>query len=327
MSGRIRFEYKCKDIPEKIFFNYIKADYTVEQVLEVIRKKRGNYYKFLFDEFGALCDNNDDIIDYWEQEHIFIASLDDEPPEIFPQGKPIPLKISNPLPPKLWPPHKYAQTVGSTIELPNTYYFYFTGSTKNHLSYGIQVNLDGSMNFEQCHAKLVELLRKQKVDVDDKRLLIFFSGGIPFVYGTLDDIYKKNKDLKRQSHIYGVLTRKISDDDLYKSYDNICDSSSSDRKLLISPLCDSSERGLSDMACLLGYLNNDGKKKDLILRICAELTNFAPLIISLYKICRKEKVNGLDIVTVCSTLFTYLRNCFPTDKFLIMKFLNMLSSF
>ena len=191
------------------------------------------------------------------------------------------------------------------------YTFYFTGGTKDHLLQGIDVELDTAMNPNQCRNKLQEALRDAKVNINNKQLIIYLPGGIPFIGGTLGDIYLKD-DMKVKRFIYGVLTRLIPDSILNKSCLEICNVSDPDHKLLISPLCDSSERGLSDMACLMGYLNHDGIKGDLLLKTCATVIHFPPLVTSMNRIIERNQVVGRDVVTVCSTLFTYFRAYLPT---------------
>ena len=197
------------------------------------------------------------------------------------------------------------------VDITKNYLFYFTGASQDMLLKGIEVELNTAMNPNQCRDALLNYV-KEKVDISNKQLLIYLPGGIPFVAGTLGDIYLK-KDLKAKNVIYGVLTRRVSDVILKGSYPELCNVSDQDHKLLISPLCDSTDRGLSDMACLMGYLNHDGVKGDLLLRTCATVIHFPPLITSMNRIIERNQVVGRDVITVTSTLYTFFRCYLPKD--------------
>lgn len=188
--------------------------------------------------------------------------------------------------------------------------FFLNGVDKNMLTKGIEVELNANMDPNQCREHLIEILR-EKIDLSGKQLIVYLAGGIPFIGGTLTDFYN-NKDIKSKN-IYGVLTRPVSDTILNELYPEICNASDSYHKLLISPLCDSSSRGLSDMACLLGYFNHDGYYSNLFLCASAVITHFSPFITSLKRIIENNKVNGRDVITVCSTLFTLFKIHLPSS--------------
>lgn len=197
----------------------------------------------------------------------------------------------------------YTEKVEPQIVSDGKYLFYFTGGNKDMLLKGIEVDLDESYDPNQCNEHLLSIL-KNFVDIKDKQLLIYLPGGIPFNSGTLEKI-SNNKI------IYGVLTRHISSYFLQSSYPELCNISDPNSKRLISPLVNSSNLGLSDMACLLGYLNHGGSKSDLLLRTCAMVIHFPPLITSMYRIIDNSEVFGSDIINVTSTLYTFFRAYIP----------------
>ena len=207
-------------------------------------------------------------------------------------------------------PGLYTKVVDKLIEKKGKYAFYFTGGSKENLLNGIDVELDLKMNPNECSQYLLERINSI-VDTTGKQLLVYFPGGIPFISGTLADIFaKKNFNAKRV--IYGALTRCVSDATLNNSFLELCNISNPERKLLISPFVDSTDRGLSDMACLMGYLNHDGIKGDLLRRTCAAVIHFPPLITSMSKIIDRSQVVGRDIITVTSTLYTFFRAYLPS---------------
>ena len=201
-------------------------------------------------------------------------------------------------------------------DLSSSYYFCFTGGTKDMLLNGIPIELkDLSMTPNQCNDYLRSILQSSKVDIQNKQLLIYLPGGIPFKAGTLADIFS-NKNLfnkKTKKFIYGILTRPLSDTILNGECKECCDVSNEERKILLSPLVDSTTRGLTDVACLLGYLSHDGANSNLLLRACVSVIHFPPLLTSINRIIDGNQVTGREIVAVCSTFYTYFRSIVPAS--------------
>ena len=206
---------------------------------------------------------------------------------------------------------------------------YIAGLDQDMLLKGIVVKLDFNMNSEQCRKALLNYL-KPSFDISNKIIHIFLPGGIPFVSGNLSNFFL-DYGFKAKKVLYGVLTRQIPDTILQEPIQNICNISDSSHRLLISPICDSTNRGLSDMACLIGYLNYKGLNSNLLLKTCASVIHFPPLTISMFKIINGHQ-RGLDIVTVCATLYTfikgYLQSSCPDDQVLeyCLKMCNVISN-
>lgn len=189
--------------------------------------------------------------------------------------------------------------------------FYCTGIGKEMLMNGMKVYLETSMTPNECRSSLLKSL-EGKYDIKNKQLLLYLPVGIPFFVGTLDDLFTNSKSEIRK-FIYGVLTNPVPDKILNKRYYELCDISDPDLKMLISPHCESTDRSLSDMACLLGYLNHDGDQSDLFLRTCAAIIHSPPLVSSMKKIMVHNDITGRDIITVCSTFFTFFRAFLPSS--------------
>ncbi|KAK8836810.1 hypothetical protein M9Y10_037332 [Tritrichomonas musculus] len=198
----------------------------------------------------------------------------------------------------------------------NKFRFFSTGSSEM-LFQGIDVDLDMSYDPIKCKNYLMSELQK-KVKTTNMDLIVYLAGGIPFLGGTLADIYPDSAGPHVRRFIYGILTRKVSDKDLNDIRYGPCNISNETDKILLSPLCDSSQQGLCDMACLLGYLNNDGTKSDRLLKSSAALVPFPPLITSLNRLIDRNNVTGRDIITICSTFHTFfshlIKSVTPPEK-------------
>ena len=191
------------------------------------------------------------------------------------------------------------------VPIKNKYRFFSTGSSEM-LMKGIDVDLKMDYNPKQCKEYLMSQLQK-KIDVRNMDLIIYLAGGIPFLGGTLGDIYSEQSVIQVRPYIYGILTRKVPDEYLNEIHYCLCNVANEKQKLLLSPLCDSSLQGLCDIACLLGYLNNDGTKNDDFLRAFAATVRFPPLITCLHRVIDRNDITGRDIITICSTLYTFFR--------------------
>lgn len=176
--------------------------------------------------------------------------------------------------------------------------------------YGYEVDLDPKMTPEQCRKIFLEVL-SGRVDINNKMLLLYFQGGIPFISGTLGDIIDVKEIRTNNRIIYGVLTGTIPESDLTLPCHEICDISTEKRKLLLSPFYDSTDRGLCDMACLMGYINHGGFHSEHFLKVCALIINFPPLMTSMQRIMNRDHVVYRDVITVCSTLFAFFCTILP----------------
>lgn len=165
-------------------------------------------------------------------------------------------------------------------------------------------------NYDEC-SKVLDRIVSENLSITDSMFLYYFPGEFPFISGTLEPVYfgfsAKNKK------IFVILTRHISTNILNSHIHELCNISSESQKLLLSPLCDSTELGLSRVACLLGYLSYGGIQSDLLLRVFESVTNFPPFITSMAKIIGNNCIRGIDVVTFCSSLFTLFKCCLQSS--------------
>ena len=210
------------------------------------------------------------------------------------------------------PKKKSSELEISCHHIPNEeqkFYFCFNGGSLDDMFKGILIDLDTSMNPTQCQEYLQNKLNG-KINMEGKQLIVYLSGGIPFVGGTINDLYS-NEDFKFDKVIYGIITRKMAPEIINKSCSELCDISDHDHRLLVSPLCDSTIRGMSDMACLLGYLNHQFSKAENFLLTTSKVITFAPFITSIKRIIDGNQVVGRDVITVTSSFYTFFRSFIP----------------
>ena len=105
----------------------------------------------------------------------------------------------------------------------NKYRFFSTGSSDMLLK-GIDVDLQMTFDPENCKRYLMDQL-SGKVNTNNMDLIVYLAGGIPFLGGTLADIYTESSGRQVKPYIYGVLTRKVSDQDLNEIHYGLCNAS------------------------------------------------------------------------------------------------------
>lgn len=70
-------------------------------------------------------------------------------------------------------------------------YLFFSTGTPDLLINGIEVDLKMNYTPAQCKDYLKNQLQGKVKGIDKFDLLVYLAGGIPFLKGTLEDIYKK----------------------------------------------------------------------------------------------------------------------------------------
>ena len=206
---------------------------------------------------------------------------------------------------------------GAPLELVETVpkpseYTVFTNLTIESLVSGDMIDIYENLPLEEVKAVLLELLRHLGVPLPREfEIHVFLPGGIPFLGGTLDD-WKEAMEVSRRN-LYVVVTRKL-DRAPGTVIEELGDFSSDTMRNLLSPLYESTPAGLAQMAAFLGYCQHDGPETETLLLLFAQVTGFAPMICSLYRLLEKEQVTGLDVVTITAVLPTLL-NSIPKRPF------------
>lgn len=273
---KIKYSIKGEDVNNMIA---LPNSSTFKNLLNLVNKRKNKSCNKVFLN-GSLIDNEEKIVDYIEDDSIFILEKTE--------------KIISPTQPSE----------------PGKFRFFATCNEKILLS-GIDVDLKMSDKPSECCDSLLAQLESNGVDVKNKKLLVYLAGGIPFNSGTIGDLYSNNEITDINNSLYGVLINRISHNILEKTYDELCNISSKEIISLFSPICESSKKGLCDMACLLGYLNRNGPQSELFLKASTAIIRFPPLITSLKHLIDKKPLTGNEIVTITSSLFIFFRYLIP----------------
>ncbi|OHT16241.1 hypothetical protein TRFO_41941 [Tritrichomonas foetus] len=178
---------------------------------------------------------------------------------------------------------------------------------------GDNIPLNLSMTYEEVIKVIDPIIRSKKSLPSDIMYHIYLPCGLIFLGGCLSDFFKNESMKGAEQVLYVIVTKTFTQSELDSEYPELCNVADPFRKKLMSPLYDSSLPGLTHMACLLGYLNHDGIKADLLTKCLATVTLFAPLITSLNRMMERLHVTGRSIIAVTSSLHTYFTYLLPAS--------------
>lgn len=312
----IKIRYSLLDDPNHTYEIFIYKDTTIGELLFIINNKNKiiQHKNKQSDVFKPLTMDN--------YTTIFIEKSIIKPDEkVFNYWKSNPQIIFIALPEESESPSSaYLQSINETInskaeeskfDFTKKFRFMFTGCDKEMLLNGIEVELNMKMNPKECCEQLFHYI-EDKIDIKNKEMIVYLAGGIQFKSGTLGDFYM-SETFKIRNVIYGVLIRKIPDEYLNLHFISFLNISDPNQRLLVSPLCDSTDRGVSDMACFYQFITMDEYIFNIFHLAISSIIIFPPFIISLYNIIdrtkRRKSTNiGVEIATIFSTLYTFFKS-------------------
>lgn len=310
MTDTFKVIYALVDVPSRLFSETVPCHVKIREFLRIISEKSDNTYTALF-YYGSEIDPYDNLFDYWEadQTYIFVASPNSEiiPPDDFVDN--LLSNQSNTDPSNDLESDDDDQNFRKNTS--DSYIFYFTGSTKEHLFEGIHVDLNIKMDKSDCKIALQKVLEQNNIYLKNKKLLIYLAGALPFNSGRLEDVYN-NENAKKV--IYGVITEKISNSFLEEKIIEFLNVDDQNHQKIISPLFESTHQGLCDMACLICYLVHCGQKTSQLFQSTSLIFQFPPFIISMNKIADGCQILMKDIVTITSTFSTIFRSFLPQSS-------------
>lgn len=139
-------------------------------------------------------------------------------------------------------------------------------------------------------------------------LLLYLPGGMPWLLGTLREWQAANGSINR-FRLYVVLTRPLPGNARH-AIGEVCDASPAN-KLFLSPLYETPQAGLAEMAALLGYFQHNGPRTEHMLLALAKATCFAPLIVNMFRFLENEEVTGENLVAISGPLHTLFTSLLP----------------
>lgn len=284
----------------------VSSDATVDQVVEAIRKKHGREgLRYIFQK-GSRLRGEAKFKDFYNQREIYIVAEDLNDPAITGDDSDEE-ESDNDLIPSMVPP--------TPVSIPLTEFVLYITLLPESMLKGTTVNfLENTMNLNEMttailrHITTNETFASKIADKDNIEIHLYLPNGIQFISGTFEEwsnACEGNKNL-----LYVVVTRKLNDL-AERTIANVCDCSSPEMKLLLSPLCDSTLAGYTQIASLLGYFFFTGPYAEELLLKLAAFTGFAPFITCLYNVVAKRKITGLSIATICASLQSFIQYYLP----------------
>lgn len=187
----------------------------------------------------------------------------------------------------------------------------YTTATPNSMFHGHKMDFSLKTKYSTLKSEIKSLVSSFPEVNYAFNIYIFLAGGVYFHTDSLLDYYY-NPDEISHDNIY-VLVEKKGDKLIQMSEDipEPCNCSNSKYRKLLSPFCESSPAGLSQIAAFLGYAFHDGVKSERILLSLAKLTRFAPLVVNFLRLIEKRPLKALNILAITSPIFTLFRSMLP----------------
>ncbi|KAK8891846.1 hypothetical protein M9Y10_029068 [Tritrichomonas musculus] len=184
----------------------------------------------------------------------------------------------------------------------------FTTVNPDSLLKGDKLTLMKNDTFEANSEKIKGLLEKYEDQLPkDYEMHIFLPGGVPYLSGSLDSYYMATD--VNHNHLYVIVTKKLGDLINEKVIEPCnCTGRNADA---LSPFCDSSQAGLTQIACLLGYFFHNGIHAEHLWLVLAKVTRFAPLITNIFRFLEKEELTYLNVISITGPLYTFFRSLLP----------------
>lgn len=310
--AQIKISYGVDD-QQKTFVIRVPVDATVGDFLDLARQKDNNpNYRTVWQE-GALIDNAEIINDLNANDDLLMISTTDEAPAAVNDTIVNPLNIDmdddNDLIRSIAPAQRYP--VIEAIDQLTQYTLFISGSARCMLN-GFLLEFDKNDTPNDVINKIKDNLNQinDLIIPPNPEIFVFLPGGIPFLSGTIGDY--TDSTVISHPHLYVIITRHIGNL-VNRVIDNVCDCSNNDMKLLLSPICESTENGYSQIASLLGYIQHQGNHSEKLFLTLAKITRFAPLITSYYRFFESAEMNGLNIISITSCLHTFCSSILPEN--------------
>ncbi|OHT01128.1 hypothetical protein TRFO_01725 [Tritrichomonas foetus] len=208
----------------------------------------------------------------------------------------------------------YRNRTNNRVDRPDEFLLFSTTNYKN-MTEPQKVTFPMNSTYSQVERKVRECYGISP----EKKILLYLPTGLPFPkhFGPkneenkIGNFFSNAVDVKH--HIYVVVIRDMPSHLLENKVREVCNISTNEMKLLISPVCQSTKVGYSRMACLLGTFYYNGCKNISFIKAAARCTGFAPLICCLHKMNAREEISGSDLVTVSASLHAIFSKILPKN--------------
>lgn len=167
-----------------------------------------------------------------------------------------------------------------------------------------------SIKLQSNYQEICQIIKSHFNFSNDYNLILLLPGGFPLIdiSEPLLTFFSEMENWDRSPPIYAVIYRdnidlnqQITEPCNYQNYRNI-----------LSPLFDSSDSGLSQIASFLGYLYHCGIDSEDFFKVFSDLIPFPPLLINLYRCLNSFSLQARDIICITSSLQAYLHAVLPT---------------
>lgn len=298
---------------EKTFVIRVPKGTTVGEFLELARNKDKNpNYRTVWQD-NAKLDDVEVIDDIYTPNDFIMISTTEQAPDAFNESITNPMQDredeDNDLMRSITHAHHYPTI--DRLEETDKFTVFVTGSAKAMLN-GIKIEFSKNDTKDNVINKIKGALDRfdDLIIPQDYELFVFLPGGIPFLSGTIGEY--TDSTVISHPHLYAIITKQLGN--LVKQViENVCDCSSDEKKLLLSPICESTKDGYSQIASLLGYIQHLGNHTEKLFLTLAKVTRFAPLITSFCRFFESAEIIGLNVIAITACLHTLCASILPEN--------------
>lgn len=197
-------------------------------------------------------------------------------------------------------------------QIRNNNFMIYTTATVDSLLKGNKIIINMNDSYQKIHDKIKELIVSfNNNDIpEDFEMHIFLPSGIPFKKdSSLADFF--GITFHSWNKMYVIVTKKLGNL-IDKEITEPCNCLKANQNLL-SPLCESTLPGLTQIATFLGYLFHEGINSEHLMTVLATLTRFAPLITSICRLLEHYEIDGLNIISITAPLHTLFKSLLPQE--------------
>lgn len=293
----VNVAFKGSDIRFRIV---VKADSLVSDLLNKARERLNNPYISKIYASGSLLDMNDLLFDCVENNELLELEVECAIPldEQTISNNQVQNDLMHSVPNENGISYTKIQKKGVTegnIVL-------FSNISIQMMTTGLQMTCNKNINVNDFKEIVIQQLRGLCSFPFPVQYHFYLPGGIPFVNGTIQEYLDAVE--YRSNNIFVVITKIIPEANLSKIYSNVCNVKSTEMKLLISPLYNSTQASLTQMASFLGYISRNGRYINTLIEILSIFCGFDPFIRSLKILSYKEESTGRDIINITACFHT-----------------------
>lgn len=268
--------------PEFYYF-FFPSDSTVGDLINQVKSTFALNQELIASVYGGILNPEFPLNLYTVQDDFILLQKEDK------------TKIEIPLP------------ILKPVNIQSGMFQIYTSLSFESMTVGNPFNINRSHNVEQIKSQLKPFVKSLLPSNQYFDFLIYIPGGALFESGTLNEFFTffKNSPPKLYLVVYTQQPPQGFDSNYLPERVWSCKTKS--EEFVISPMCKSSERALSNVASFLAFLNQVGNGSIQFLSTVVRLIPFAPLVCQLFNLINRSQLYYHQILSITAPLYTFFK--------------------